>query len=76
MMNMYTLGPSELHDKGIQTLPRNLSEAVEEFEKDPLSRQTFGDDMFEAFVEYKKQEWLDYHNHVSDWELQRYLTMD
>ena len=72
---MYTLGPSELHDKGIETLPRNLSKAVEEFEKDPLSRQTFGDDMFEACVEYKKQEWLDYHNHVSDWELQRYLPM-
>ena len=58
-MNMYTLGPSELHDKGIETLPRNLSEAVEEFTKDPLSRQTFGDDMFEAFVEYKnKSGWI------------------
>ena len=56
-------------------LPRTLLEAVEAFSADPLSREVVGDEMFRSFVEYKRREWADYHNHVSDWELRRYLTM-
>jgi len=33
----------------------------------------FGDAMYEAFVEHKRDEWNAYHTHVSDWEIQRYL---
>jgi len=29
--------------------------------------------MFESFVTFKREEWTSYHNHVSDWELKRYL---
>lgn len=54
-------------------LPRTLDEAVTAFENDPLSRQVFGDLMFEAWIENKRAEWLNYLNHVSDWERNRYL---
>ena len=27
----------------------------------------------DSFVSFKRQEWVEYHTHVSDWELQRYL---
>ena len=28
----------------------------------------------QSYVELKKAEWWDYHNAVSEWELDRYLT--
>jgi glutamine synthetase len=71
--NMYLLAPEDLARMGIGMLPRTLGEAVECFAADPLSREVFGDAMFKAFVDYKTQEWIDYHTHVSDWEYQRYL---
>lgn len=71
--NMYLVGDEELAKRGITTLPRTLDEAVSAFEADPLSRQVFGDEMFTAWVDYKKQEWMSYLNHVSDWEVERYL---
>lgn len=58
---------------GIKVLPRTLDEAVSAFAADPLSRTVFGDEMFEAWTAYKQDEWLSYLNHVSDWEVERYL---
>ena len=33
------------------------------------------DSVVQAFVDFKRREWAEYHNHVSDWELKRYLHM-
>jgi glutamine synthetase len=75
MENMYEYTEADLERQGIQVLPRTLLEAVEAFAAEPLSREVFGESMFRAFVDYKRREWADYHNHVSDWEIQRYLAM-
>jgi glutamine synthetase len=75
MENMYEYTPEDLRARGIEVLPRTLLHAVEAFAHDPLSREVFGDLMFEAFVEFKTREWTEYHNHVSDWERARYLKM-
>lgn len=72
--NMYQHSEQELSAMGIGYIPRNLEEAVDAFEADPLSKQVFGEAMFTAFAEYKRQEWTEYHNFISDWEKQRYLT--
>jgi glutamine synthetase len=29
--------------------------------------------MFDAYVKFKRAEWVEYHTHVSDWEIARYL---
>lgn len=75
MENMYEYTAADLRAKNIDVLPRTLLHAVEAFAADPLSREVFGDLMFDTFVEFKTQEWTQYHNHVSDWELARYLKM-
>ena len=75
MENMYEYTPAGLRAHGIEVLPRTLLHAVEAFAADPLSRQVFGALMFDTFVEFKTREWTEYHNHVSDWELARYLKM-
>jgi glutamine synthetase len=71
--NMYLHSDAELAEMGIDYLPRNLEEALDAFEADPLSRLVFGDSLFEAWLGYKRNEWLDYHNYVSEWERRRYL---
>jgi len=75
MENMYEYPEADLEAQGIQVLPRTLIEAVEAFAADLLSREVFGDLMFKTFIDFKRREWAEYHNHVSDWELRRYLTM-
>ncbi len=71
--NMYLLPAEELQRRGIHQLPQSLHEAVEAFAADPLAKTVFGPDMFGAFVDFKRQEWQEYHSHVSDWEMNRYL---
>lgn len=71
--NMYLHDEVALKKMGVEKLPRTLGEAVEAFAADKLGRQVMGDLMFDTFVQFKTQEWVDYHTHVSDWELKKYL---
>lgn len=71
--NMYLHDQAALKKLGVDKLPRTLGEAIEAFAADPLGRKVMGDLMFDTFVQFKTQEWVDYHTHVSDWELKRYL---
>ena len=73
-LDMYVQSDETIAQLGVQQLPRNLQESIEAFEADPLARETFGDDLFRAYVDFKHAEWEDYHNALSDWEWQRYLT--
>lgn len=71
--NMYNYSEAQVAEMDIECLPHNLDEAIDAFEADPLSREVFGDDLFRAFIDFKRDEWTAYHTHVSDWEIQRYL---
>lgn len=71
--NLYTKTDEELAALGVGHLPRTLSDALDAFEADPLTAKVFGPEMHKAWLDYKRQEWLSYMNHVSDWELKRYL---
>ncbi|MBD2462537.1 type III glutamate--ammonia ligase [Oscillatoria sp. FACHB-1407] len=71
--NMYNYSLIELSQKGINFLPRTLGDAINAFAADPLSEAVMGPLMYETYVRFKSQEWQEYHNHISDWEIQRYL---
>jgi glutamine synthetase len=71
--NMYLKSEAELEGLGITHLPRTLEEALNAFDRDPLSEATFGSAMKKAWLDYKRDEWMSYINHVSDWEKARYL---
>ena len=73
-INFYALTPAEIKEKNIQILPQSLSEAIEALDQSELFRKTLGGDFIDEFVSLKREEWLDYHRHVSDWETQRYLS--
>ena len=71
--NLYNLSEAQRAEQGINFLPRSLGDALDAFEADPLSREVFSPSMFEAFLSYKRAEWEEYQNHVSEWERSRYL---
>jgi glutamine synthetase len=58
------------HDR----LPRNLLEAVEALDRDPLAGEVLGQELHRDYVAAKVREWDEFHTRVSDWERQRYLT--
>ena len=71
--NMHLLTPEELEERGIESLPKNLQEAVEEFEKDPLMKEVLGGEVCGKYSMAKKKEWEDYNATVSQWEIDSYL---
>lgn len=73
-VNMYELADYELKAKGVSQLPRTLLEAIEAFSSDPLGRAVMGDDLFQSYVALKSDEWWGYHNAISSWEVETYLT--
>lgn len=72
-LNIYDLSPEALKDQGIEPLPRNLKEAVEEFEKDELMKEVLGEEVCRKYIESKRKEWEAYNAQISRWELENYL---
>ena len=71
--NMYTYSLKELQAMNIEMLPRTLQEAIDAFEADPLSQAVMGPLMYQTYIDFRRQEWNEYHTHISDWEIKRYL---
>ena len=57
----------------IARLPRTLLEAVEAFEKDPLTYEVFSKGFIRDYVDMKRGEWEESHVQVTDWERSAYL---
>ena len=60
---------------GIGTLPASLGEAIDLFENSELMRETLGDHIFGYLIKHKRDEWQEYRDRVSQWELDRYLAV-
>lgn len=71
--NMYNYSLSDLKAMGIDLLPRTLQGAIDAFEADPLSQAVMGPLMHQTYIDFRRQEWNEYHTHISDWEIKRYL---
>jgi glutamine synthetase len=74
-IDTYSVAESELEQRGVRRLPRNLGEAVDAFEADGLARETFGADFHASFVKLKRGEWDAYSTVISEWEREQYLHL-
>jgi glutamine synthetase len=61
--------------RGITTVSKNLMEAIEELENDPVICEALGLFCVEKLVEAKTAEWDSYRMSVTQWELDRYLEV-
>ncbi len=73
--NLHLLTRQELRAKGIKVLPDTLGEAVEIFAHSELMKEALGEHIHTFLVEKKREEWNEFQCHVSDWELNRYLSV-
>lgn len=73
--NVYEMSEAERRDRGINTLPSSLLEAVHLTENSELVRKALGEHVFENFIANKKIECDDYRVQVSEYELDRYLPI-
>ena len=73
--NLFAYSPQAVGEVGLEALPANLGEAVDRFESSELMRKVLGDHIHSYLVETKRAEWIAYLNHVSPWELDRYLAV-
>jgi glutamine synthetase len=63
----------EMLDKGIDSLPGNLYEAVKALSKDSVIQEALGEHVYEKFSEAALLEWGEYSRYISQWELDKYL---
>ena len=73
-VNMYELSDQELAARGIRQLPQTLLEAIAAFEQDDLGRRVMGEELYRSYIDLKTSEWWSYHNSISQWEIDQYLT--
>ena len=73
--NMYAVKLEDVTQKGLGLIPQSLPEALQAFAEDPIIQSALGPELAQEFLKVKRQEWVKYHNTVSQWEIDRYLTL-
>ena len=73
--NLYHLTPEQRRERGIVSLPETLGEAIDELSESELVRKALGPHIFDRYVELKRGEWDEYRVQLTEWELQKYLSV-
>lgn len=73
--NLYELTEEERKQRGIESLPGSLGEAIAATEKSELVREVLGDHAFERFIWNKKNEWDEFRIQVTQYELDKLLPI-
>ncbi len=72
--NIYEMSVRERRRLKIDSLPGDLNEALDSFEKDAVVQAALGEHITKNFLEAKRGEWREYIAQVHPWELERYLA--
>ena len=72
--DIFSLTKEERKEKGIRSLPSNLGHAISIMEKSDFIKEILGEHTFKHFLHKKKDEWDEYRQQVSDWEIKKYLS--
>jgi len=73
--NIYKMTADEREAVGLGSLPNNLYEAVRATQESELVHRTLGDHVFERFVTNKLNEWYEYREQVTRWEIDKYYSI-
>ena len=73
--NIYEMTAERKAELGIESLPANINQAVQELLKDETIQDALGEHILEHFVTAKEVEWDTYRTQVHDWELDQYLSV-
>ena len=73
--NLFKMSYRELRKNKIDSLPQNLFEALKEYKKSKLMKESIGENLFNKIIQAKEKEWEDYVSHVTEWEISKYLEI-
>ena len=73
--NLYEVPEAELQRRGITFLPSSLREAIDCLAEDAVVKEALGTEYADYYLRVKSEEWREYHQSVSQWELDRYLLI-
>jgi glutamine synthetase len=73
--NIFALTPEERDDRGIETLPGSLAEAILLAEKSELLRDTLGAETFDKLLRNKRAVWDEYRSIVTPYEMEHDLPV-
>ncbi|MEV2352901.1 type I glutamate--ammonia ligase [Paenibacillus larvae] len=73
--NIYVMTEEEREDQGIQSLPLDLRQALDELIKDEVICEALGEHALTHFIELKEIEWDMYRTQVHQWERDQYMTL-
>ncbi len=71
--NLFAMTEEQRKERGIASLPGSLIEALEALEADELLMDILGRRTGEKYILEKKQEWAQYCQQISRWEIDQYL---
>jgi glutamine synthetase len=74
-LNIWNLSEEERKDRGIESLPGSLAEAMNEFESNQVIKDALGPAICKVFSRAKWAEVEEYRTRVTDWEISRYLEI-
>ncbi|MDR9500277.1 MAG: type I glutamate--ammonia ligase [Desulfurivibrionaceae bacterium] len=74
-VNIFAMTQEEKDLAGIASLPGTLTEALDEFEANPIAKETLGNHIFTKYLEGKRKEWDNYRMSVTCWEIDNYLDL-
>ena len=73
--NLYEYSTAELEAAGIEALPRTLDEAVQRFAENPFVTRVLGQELRDEFITHKSEEWRQFPQTVSQWEIDQYARL-
>jgi glutamine synthetase len=73
--NIYKMNADQREAIGLTSLPNNLYQAIQETKQSELVQRTLGEHVFERFITNKLNEWYEYREQVSSYEIERYLPI-
>ena len=73
--DVWALTDAERRALGIEPLPTSLDHAIAVMEDSELVAETLGEHVFDFVLRNKRQEWADYRQQVTPFELRRYLAV-
>ncbi len=73
--NIFKMDAGEREAAGLGSLPNNLYEAIRVTEASALVREALGDHIFERFITNKLNEWYEYREQVTSYEIEKYFSV-
>jgi len=71
--NLYEMPEEELRRRNIGFLPTTLQEALVGMAGDKVIQEALGPELASYYIRVKSEEWSQYHESISQWEVDRYL---